>query len=120
MSDEKKLPVKIIDTTEQIIGIELLDPRQKSLSHKLYHDVEEGLKNLVMQAKEDKEMSVSDKTKIYNLFIKYRKDLFQDVHLLIQCLKELPKEQQDQFFIVAEKLQLDNALRNNKSKSLFT
>ena len=114
MSKEK---AKDFGITEKIQSIDFLDPRQKSLSHQLYDDVEAGLRKLVKKARDDDEMSVADKTRIYTTFLKYRKELFQDIHFLIACLKDLPKEEKTQFFIMAEKIKLDNTLRDNKGKN---
>ena len=98
---------------------DIIDPRNKNLSHKLYDDVEKGIKQLVDEANTSKDMSVSDKTKIYNTVLKYRKDRFQDIHFLIQCIKDLSQEEKTMFFVMAEKIKLDNALRENKAKRIL-
>ena len=111
---------KKYDVTEKIEAINFIDPRNKSLSHQLYNDVESGMKKLIKEANTSEDMSVADKTRIYNTFLKYRKEMFQDVHFLIQCIKELPKEGQTMFFVMAEKIKLDNALREKKGLNILS
>lgn len=121
MSDSKKTPpAPTLSLPDQIESIELIDPRHSSLSHKLYKEAETLLTNLFKDAHDpEKELSVTDKTKIINCLLKFRTSLFGDPHFLIKCLEKMSLEDRQMFYMMADKHRLQEALRNpQKSKIL--
>ena len=89
--------------------LQALDPRLNSVSHKLYKECENLLIGMFKQAKKP-DATIKDKARVINTFTKFRKDLFTDVHFLMETIKNQKREHQKQIFMLLQEAELDAAV----------